>query len=221
VREVVVVLAAAAVVAIVLAGCAAPPFDPTGPCTTDGSAPGAYPDLEAQVPKVFRGTGPKLVDSGRTCTPDGLGTLTARGVKELRFAGATWGTGTDSGLTLATFTSPDGSALPPEWMAEFYDTGARAGKNVTSVNATQYDVEPGIQGRRIDVLNGESYQTVVVWSRDGAVAAVIVADFIREIQTKEAHDKVVREAVDAWQQANVVLSAPGAPVAPVSPVPSA
>jgi hypothetical protein len=49
------------------------------------------------------------------------------------------------------------------------------------------------------VLNGESFQTVVVWPRDGRVAVVIVADFIREIQTREAHDKIVAAALAAYQ----------------------
>ena len=50
----------AALLAIVLivAGCsgnAAASFDPNGPCTTDGSAAGAYPDLEARVPTELPG----------------------------------------------------------------------------------------------------------------------------------------------------------------------
>jgi hypothetical protein len=53
-------------------------------------------------------------------------------------------------------------------------------------------------GERIDVLNGESFQTVVVWSRGGRVVVALVANFIREIQTKEAHDNVVGEAIGAF-----------------------
>src|SRR5215210_6340281 len=81
---------------IVAAGCSAS-FDPAGPCRTDGSAAHAYPDLEAQLPTTFRGAPPSEVDSGRACTPEGLGTLAGHGISELRFAGATWSTGTDSG----------------------------------------------------------------------------------------------------------------------------
>ena len=191
----------AAVLVVVLgfavAGCASS-FDPTGPCSTDGSVPGAYPELEAAVPTTFRSAAPAELDSGRACTTDGLGTLAGHGVKEIRFAGGTWTTGTDSGLSLAIFTTPDGSALEPAWLAEFYETGARAGKNVTSVEASDYPVTDAVQGRRIDVLNGESYQSIVVWGRNGQVAVALVADFIREIQTKDAHDVVVRAAVDAF-----------------------
>jgi len=191
------VIAFVAVAALIAAGCAAR-FDPTGPCTTDGSVAGAYPDLEAQVPRVFRGTPPTSVDSGRACTSAGLGTLSGHGIAELRFAGARWTTGSESGLSLATFQSGGGPALTRDWLAEFYETGARAGKNVTSVEPSAYPVDQLVTGRRIDVLNGESFQTVVVWERGGRLEAAVIADAIREIQTREAHDVVVRDAVDAW-----------------------
>jgi hypothetical protein len=206
---------------VLLAGCAGAAFDPTGPCTSDGSASGAYPDLEAQVPKLFRGGAPSVLDSGRTCTAEGLGTLTGHGVKELRFAGSTWETGSQSGLSLAVFTSPDGSALPTEWLAEFYESGARTGKNVEKVVPSDFEIQPGVSAHRIDVLNGESYQTVIVWPKGGVVAAVLVADFIREIQTKDAHDKVVQEAIAAWARSNVPSPQIVPSAVPVSPAPSA
>jgi hypothetical protein len=195
-------LALLALIAL-LAGCGAK-FDPTGPCTTDGSAPGAYPDLESAVPASFRGAAAKDLDSGRACTPGGLGTLAGHGVTEMRFAGGTWSTGTDSGLSLAVFAAPTGPALTREWVTEFYESGARSGKNVTSVETSDYAVDGSVTGRRIDVLNGESYQTVVVWELDGRVAVALVADFIREIQTKDAHDLVVRDAVDAFAAASTL-----------------
>ena len=185
------------IVGAVLAACSQP-FEPNGPCTADGSAPGAYPELEAVVPTSWSGGPPKVLDSGRACTASGLGTLAGRGVTELRFAGATWETGDDSGLSLAAFRSAVGPALEPAWLAEFYETGARGGRKVDSITVTDYQVTDGVSGRRIDVLNGESYQSIVVWQRDGFVAAVLVGDFIREIQTKERHEGIVRSAVDAF-----------------------
>ncbi len=182
----------------VLAGCGGPPFDPTGPCTTDGSVTGAYPELEAVVPTAYRGTPPSALDSGRACTPAGLGTLATHGVDELRFAGATWKVGSDSGVSLAVFTDPSGPALDPAWVAEFYEAGARAGKKVESVTAADYAVTDRINGRRIDVLNGESYQTIVVWERNGQVAVALVANSIRRVETKEAHEVDVRAAIDAF-----------------------
>ena len=85
------------------------------------------------VPTTFRGAAPGQLDSGRTCSTDGLTTLKGHGIDELRYAGATWQTGTDSGLSLATFATPARPALRPEWVTEFYETGARNGKNVESV----------------------------------------------------------------------------------------
>jgi len=189
--------------ALLAAGCGAA-FDPNGPCTTDGSQAGAYPELEAQVPDAFRGTAPGEVDSGRACTKDGLGALGGHGITELRFAGSTWKTGNESGVSLAMFRSESGPALTRDWLFEFYETGARSGKNVESVTTSDYPVDEVVGGRRLDVLNGESYQTVVVWERGGRVEAAVVADAVREIQTREAHDQVVRDAVNAWRKADAV-----------------
>ena len=190
-------IAAAAFVALafLLAGCGAS-FDPTGACTVDGKQPGAYPDMEALVPRAYQGAAPKEVDSGRTCSADGLGSLAGHGVKELRFAGATWETGTQSGLTLATFSSVGGPALDPAWLSEFYETTARTAKNIQSIDTTEMTVA-NVAARRLDVLNDESYQTVIVWPKGDRVMAVLVGDFIREVSTKDAHEKIVQAALDA------------------------
>ena len=103
-----------------------------------------------------------------------------------------------TGVSLAIFTDPTGPDLETAWLAEYYETGARTGRKVESVETTQFRVSDGIVGQRVDALNGESFQTVVVWERNGQMAVVVVADFIREIQTREAHDAVVRQAVDAF-----------------------
>jgi hypothetical protein len=216
-RAIVPLLLLVTLLTIGLAACAK--FDPTGPCDSDGTAPGAYPELEAMVPKLFRGAAPSQLDSGRTCSTDGLATLKSHGIDELRYAGGTWQTGNDSGLSLATFTSPGPTVLRPEWVAEFYENGARNGKNVKTVDAGAYPVADGITGRKIDVLNDESYQSVVVWEREGRIEVALIASFIREIQTKEAHERVVREAIDAWLAADGV-PAPGASGASAAPAAS-
>jgi hypothetical protein len=187
----------AAALAVGLGGCSRG-FDPTGPCTSDGSAKGAYPELEAAVPKALNGAPPSELDSGRACTPAGLGTLSTHGVNEMRFAGATWAETSDSGTSLAIFTDPDGPPLQPAWVAEFYEAGARSATKVDSVDTSEFSVTPSVPGRRVDVLNGESFQTIVVWERDGSIAVALVANAIREIQTREAHDRDVRAAVDAF-----------------------
>ena len=83
-------------------------------------------------------------------------------------------------------------------MAEFFESGARSGKDVTSVDTSDVKVLGDVPAKRIDVLNGESYQTVVVWPQDGRVNVTLVGNFVREIQTKDAHEKVVQQAIDAW-----------------------
>ena len=86
-RSLVAVLAA---VMFLSAACAPTPavsFDPTGACTSDGSAPGAYPDLEALVPATYRDERPGTLDSGRHCSGPALGTLASAGIAEIRFAG--------------------------------------------------------------------------------------------------------------------------------------
>jgi hypothetical protein len=196
---------------MLLAGCAAT-FDPSTPCTADGRMAGAYPALEAQVPKSFRGAAPGQLDSGRICSTEGLSTLRGHGIDEMHYAGGVWNTGNDSGVSLATFGSAGPTTLRTDWVAEFYQTGAANGKNVDSVEAGSYDVAPGVAGHRIDVLNDESYQSVIVWERDGRIEVALVADFIREIQTKAAHEAVVRDAVDAWLSAGTGPSATPAAV---------
>jgi hypothetical protein len=186
----------AATLLVTLAACTAP-FDPTGPCTSDGSAPGSYPELEAVVPKAYQGNPPQDLDTGRACTAAGLGSYASHGVKELRFAGATWKTGDQSGVSLAVLTDQDGPPLDASWVVEFYETTARSGKNVQSVETHPFQIG-AIEARKIDVLNGDSYQSVVVWPRDGRIAVALIADFVTEIQTKDAHEKVVKTAVDAF-----------------------
>ena len=180
----------------VAAACAAS-FDPTGPCSGDGSAAGSYPDLEAVVPRTYNGAAATDLDSGRACTGAGLGTYRGHGVKELRFAGGTWTTGNQSGVSLAVLTDADGPPLDPSWVVEFYETTARTGKNVQSVETTDYPIN-GATARKVDVLNGTSYQSVVVWPLDGRIAVALVANDVQVIQTRDAHEQVVRAAVSAF-----------------------
>lgn len=190
-------LTATALIGLVLAlfvGCSAAPFDPSTPCTADGRAAGAYPKLEALVPREFRGTAPSRVDSGRTCSPAGLGSLVRHGVTELQFAGATWELGSGAGVTLAVFDAP---GLQPGWIQQFYESGARAAKNTETVETGSKPLPDGTTAFRIDALNGESYQTVLVWSDGTRVRAALIASSVREAETKTAHEVVVDDALAA------------------------
>src|SRR5207344_7224 len=95
-----------AVLSVVAAACGAgtpPSFDPTGACSTDGRAAGAYPDLEALVPTRYQGVPPETLDSGRNCTAGNLGSLASLGISEIRFAGGTWTFGAERAAVLAVF----------------------------------------------------------------------------------------------------------------------
>jgi hypothetical protein len=186
------VLVALLLAIIAVGGCTAS-FDPEGPCSSDGRMPGAYPELEALVPRDFGGKAPTRVDSGRNCTERALGSLVSHGVDELRFAGATWETGTSSGVTLAVLEAPD---LTAEWVHEFYRLGAESARNTESVDASALDVA-GKPGFRVDTLNGESYQTVIDWQDGDRVRVVLVSSFVRQITSRSEHEATVSAALEA------------------------
>jgi hypothetical protein len=188
------VVVAGAVLVGLAGACSPAAFDPTEPCRADGRAAGAYPELEAVVSETFRGRAADRLDSGRNCTPQALASLTLHGITELRFAGATWDLGSSNGVTLAVFDAKD---LNATWVAEFFETGARTAKKTTNVEARTVPIPDGGSGSRIDVLNDESYQTVVVWPDGSRVRVALIASSIRDVQTKAAHDAVVTEALAA------------------------
>jgi len=150
-------------------------FDPSAPCPAEGQQPGAYPELEALLPGDLDGEAPDSVDSGRSCTADALGTLTDRGVDELRFAGATWKTGSTSGLTLARF---EADGLGAGQMLEFYEAGASDARRTEKLVTSDTTVA-GTAAKRLDVLMSDGAgQTVVVWpaGRPGAVWVLLAAN---------------------------------------------
>ena len=116
-----------------LAGClvrsSRPParsaaFDPSGPCTEDGRAAGAYPDLEALVPRSLDGR-PARTQSTPAATARRRRS-DARGPrrKELQFAGATWSSGPDARRRRSR-SSRGAEARRRTGSHEFFETGAR------------------------------------------------------------------------------------------------
>lgn len=183
------------VLACVVGGCArgsAPSFDPAGPCLVDGQRPGTYPELEGLIPPAFEGVAPTRLDSGRNCTERNLGTLASHGIREVRFAGGLWETGERSGATLAVFSAP---GLTGERLHEFYEAGARAGRKTEDVRSS-VDTLDGQFLWQIDTLNGESFQSILVWAGDdpGLVRAVLVASDIRENEDRGAHRELLMQA---------------------------
>jgi hypothetical protein len=173
-----------------LAACGGDPlasFDPSAPCTVDGSAPGAYPELEALIPTTFEGTGPDTLDSGRNCSAENLGSLATSGIEEIRYAGGTWGFGAERAAALVVFTAP---GLTADAIADFYATSARAA-NRTQVTAESKPTLAGRGGRRLDTKTGERLQTVMVWP-------AAEADHVNVVITNDLPDPKIQAAVDAF-----------------------
>lgn len=176
--------------ALILAGCSggsAASFDPTGPCTSDGQVPGAYPDLEARIPTTLLGAEPTKVDSGRHCTTEALGSLAAAGIKDIRFAGGTWSFGAERSAALAVFTAP---GLTADDMAEFYLAGASAAARTNLLAGTAVTLA-GRPGHRLDTQTGDRMQTVEVWPAD-------VPDTVNVVITNDLPDVRIADAVAAF-----------------------
>jgi hypothetical protein len=167
-----------------LVGCseAAASFDPTGPCTADGSAPGAYPELEARIPGTYRGEPPALLDSGRNCSDEKLGSL-AEAVDEVRFAGGTWTFGSQRAVVLAVFSA---QGLTVDALASFYGDSARTTARVEVLAESNPSIA-GREGWRLDTKRVERLQTVVVWpSAEPDVINVVVTNDFPEARIQEA-----------------------------------
>ncbi len=176
---------------LVAAGCAAgetqPSFDPTGACSGDGSAAGAYPELEALVPATFEGRGPDRLDSGRNCTSANLGPLEARGIDEVRFAGGTWDFGSDIAAVLAVFSA---EGLSAEAMADWWRTTAEAAGR-TQITGESRPAVDGQRAYRLDTKTGERIQTVVVWSAEEG-------DRVNVVLTHNLPDPKIDAAIEAF-----------------------
>jgi hypothetical protein len=183
-------LVGALMASVLLAACSGGPvtsFDPTGPCTSDGSAPGAYPELEARIPTSYEGNGPGRLDSGRHCTRENLGSLATAGFSEVRYAGGTWDFGGDRAAALVVFQA---DALTADAIADFYAKSARAAER-TTVTGESTPTLAGRPGHRLDTTTGSRTQTIVVWpSSDPGIVDVVI--------TNDLPDSKIQAAVDAF-----------------------
>lgn len=135
---------------------------------------GFYPDLEAHLPSSLSGAGPTSRDSGRYCSSKTLGPLQAVGHDEVRFAGETFPDTSQSGMSLVVYSAP---GLTADQVGDAFRTGAGTGRKVEVVSDGPFTVA-GRAGRRLEVINGDARQVVVVWpaaERD-LVRIVIAAD---------------------------------------------
>ena len=181
----------AALVAVAVAACSSGPaasFDPTGACTADGRAAGAYPDLEARVPTTYEGRGPDQLDSGRHCSETNLGTLASAGIDEVRFAGGAWDFGGNRAAALVVFEAP---GLTATQVAEFYAASARSA-NRTQVTGETTPTIAGQPAHRLDTMTGDRIQTVVTWpSAEPDVVNVVI--------TNDLPDPKIEAAVAAFE----------------------
>ncbi len=166
---------------------AAASFDPAGECTTDGSAPGAYPDLEALVPARYMDAAPELLDSGRNCSAANLGSLVDAGITEVRFGGGTWTFGAERAAVLAVFSAP---GLTASALADLYLESADTANRTKITSATQPTIE-GRSGRRLDTKTGSRVQTVVVWP-------AATPDMVNVIITNDLPDARIDDAIAAF-----------------------
>lgn len=177
-----------ALVAGACGGSAAASFDPAGRCTVDGSAPGAYPDLEALIPTSYMDQAPETLDSGRNCSDANLGSLQDAGINEVRFAGGTWAFGAERAAVLAVFTAPGLTAAD---LADLYLESAQTANRTKITDASQPLVE-GRSGRRLDTKTGERTQTVLVWPS-------ATTDVVNVVITNDLPDARIDDAVAAFE----------------------
>lgn len=173
--------------AVAACGGTAVSFDPTGPCTADGSAPGAYPDLEARIPASYEDRAPDTLDSGRNCSVENMGSLLDEGLTEIRFAGGTWDFGGNRAAALVVFSAP---GLTADHIADFYATSAAAA-NRTQVTGESAPTLAGESVRRLDSTTGTRNQTVITWpAADPDVVNVVI--------TNDLPDPKIEAAVAAF-----------------------
>lgn len=185
-------VAALMVVGLLVGACApqaTAAFDPLAPCNPSmrEKMSGAYPELEARIPLELGGEEAASRDSGRFCSVDTIGSVYESGVEEVRFGGAIWQVGR-GGIQLGAF---EGEGLTAELMAEEYRRAAGKDRATEAVRPTTLEID-GRPAWRIDVVNGNSRQAIVVWASadDRAVQTVVAAD---------VDESVLQEAIAAFR----------------------
>jgi hypothetical protein len=164
-------------------------FDPSTPC--NGAARqqmhGAYPDLEARVPPQLAGSDASNLESGRYCAKETIGSLWDAGFTEVQFGGGIYSVGDTGGIQASVWRAP---GLTTQLMADEYRNGAQADRKVTVVSATTEQIA-GRNGFRMNLLNGEARQAILVWpSKDGAVVQVVIGSDVDESALQVAVSKL-------------------------------
>ena len=165
-------------------------FDPSGPCAgvDEQRKPGAYPELEAMLPTKVDAAAPTKRESGRYCSEKTLGALMAAGIEEMRFGAATWDRGSGRAISLVLF---EAEGLTAKALFDTYETSARSTSKVHNIRVSEPTIAAG-GAHRMDLLNDESFQAIVVWpgDRPGQVRVALAADLTND---------EVQAAVDAFR----------------------
>ncbi len=191
-RRLVALVAAVLLTAAACVGGASPPsFDPTAPCggVDEQRMAGAFPELEMTVPTTISGLPPSVLESGRYCSKASLGALAESGIGEARFGAGTWDRGSGKAVSLVTF---EADGLTAKTMFDSYLAGARA-DTAHVHDIVQKDLRVGdLTGYRLDFLNGESFQRILVWPGPGKgqVRVALAADLT---------DAEIQAALDAFR----------------------
>ncbi len=130
----------------------------------------------------------RRLDSGRNCTATNLGSLSQRGIKEVRFAGGTWTFGAERAAVLAVFRT---AGLDADSLAAFYAQSAEAAPR-TAVVAQSAPMIEGRAGHRLDTKTGERLQTVVTWPGKAA-------DTVNVVITNDLPDARIQDAIAAYE----------------------
>jgi hypothetical protein len=164
-----------------LAACAAPAttLDPGAPCggREELRSAGLEPDLEALLPTDLGGRAPDARSSGRYCSRAQLGSLRETGLRELRFAGATWADAR-GGRSLTIYQAP---GLTLDGLADAFAGGAGSARRVTNVRAAESSIG-GRRAIRIDAQADERRQVVWLWEdpRPETVRVILASDVTEE-----------------------------------------
>jgi hypothetical protein len=186
--------------ALALSGCGVVDgtFPATSACPAEPRAAGTLPELEALLPRGMIERSPDRVDSGWNCLESSLGTYVAHGVTRIQFAGATWeqGEGGDGTVVAILASGPSDPPLQAAWVEEFYETGARGGRNIENIETRRGALGGAGEVWRLDALNSLSLQTIVVWPAAPYVRVVIVATQVAPDASRAEHDERVELAVE-------------------------
>jgi len=180
-RRLAVVLAAGLLLAACSGSAPAPAsFDPAGSCAgaDEQRMSGAYPELEAALPTKLADAAPTNRESGRYCSEQTLGALMAAGIAEMRFGAATWDRGSGKGLSLVLY---EADGLTAKALFDTYETSARATSKVHNIRTSEPTIAGG-EAHRMDLLNDESFQAILVWpgDRPGQVRVILAADLTND-----------------------------------------